>query len=138
MKLEGEVVITSCNMRVIIICYKQWDKVSLSNAETGKNLTKNVARVSRKWTMSDWNQMKKKPCPLRCNNLRILTFCWPCISVYLYQYLTKLMHKICFAISFISCLYMFRAHVLNIRRSKLHYTASGIIKPIVVMIPEAV
>jgi len=45
-----------------------------------------------------------------------------------------LMHKICFTISFISCLYMFRAHVLIIRRSKLHYTASGIITPIGVMI----
>jgi len=33
------------------------------------------------------------------------------------QYLTNLMHKICFTISFISCLYMFRAHVLIIRRS---------------------
>ena len=32
-----------------------------------------------------------------------------------------------FTTSFISCLYMFRAHVLFIRRSKLHYTASGII-----------
>ena len=32
--------------------------------------------------------------------------------------------------SFISCLYMFRAHVLIIRRSKLHYTASGIVTPI--------
>jgi len=31
-------------------------------------------------------------------------------------------------------LYMFRAHVLIIRRSKLHYTASGIITPIGVMI----
>jgi len=31
---------------------------------------------------------------------------------------------------FISCLYMFRAHILIIRRSKLHYTASGIITPI--------
>jgi len=31
---------------------------------------------------------------------------------------------------FISYLYMFRAHVLIIRRSKLHYTASGIITPI--------
>jgi len=40
------------------------------------------------------------------------------------------MHKICFTISFISCLYMFRAHVPIIRRSKLHYTASGIITPI--------
>jgi len=33
---------------------------------------------------------------------------------------------------------MFRAHVLIIRRSKLHFTASGIIKPIGVMIPEVV
>ena len=39
---------------------------------------------------------------------------------------------------FISCLYMFRTHVLIIRSSKLHYTASGIIIPIGVMIPEAV
>jgi len=57
--------------------------------------------------------------------------------VHLSQYLTDWMHKICFIISFISCLYMFRAHVLIIRRSKLHYTASGIITPIAVMIPEA-
>jgi len=60
----------------------------------------------------------------------VLTFCWPCIAVYLSQYLTNLMHKICFTINFISCLYMFRVHVLIIRRSKLHYTASGIITPI--------
>ena len=45
-----------------------------------------------------------------------LTFCWACISVYLSQYLTNLMHKICFTISFISRLYMFRAHVLIITR----------------------
>ena len=31
---------------------------------------------------------------------------------------------------FVSCLYMFRARVLVIRMSKLHYTASGIITPI--------
>ena len=37
------------------------------------------------------------------------------------------MHKILFYNKFISCLYMFRAHVLIIRMSKLHYTASGII-----------
>jgi len=35
-------------------------------------------------------------------------------------------------------MYMFRAHMLIIRRSKLYYTASGIITPIGVMIPEAV
>jgi len=49
---------------------------------------------------------------------------------------------------FISCLYMFRAHVLIIGRSKLYYTASGIITPIgrrpvhghlqSVMLPDAV
>ena len=38
--------------------------------------------------------------------------------------------QICFTVSFISCHYMFRAHVLIIRGSKLHYTASGIITPI--------
>ena len=32
---------------------------------------------------------------------------------------------------------MFRAHVLIIRRSKLYYTASGIITPVGVTIPEA-
>ena len=83
--------------------------------------------------------------------------------VYLSQYLTNLMHEICFTISFISWLYMFRAHVevrislhstsggqncitqylfrahvLIISRSKLHYTASGITTPIGVVIPEAV
>ena len=48
----------------------------------------------------------------------------------LFYYLTNLMHKICFTVSFISRLYMFRAHVLPIRRSKLHYTVSGIITSI--------
>ena len=33
---------------------------------------------------------------------------------------------------------MFRAHVLIVRWSKLYYTASGIITPMGVMIPEAV
>ena len=36
----------------------------------------------------------------------------------------------CFKVSFISRLYMFRAHVLIISRSKLHYTASGIVTPV--------
>jgi hypothetical protein len=53
-----------------------------------------------------------------------------CRLVDLSQYIINLMHKICFTISFISCLCMFRAHLLIIRRSKLHYTASGIITPI--------
>ena len=54
------------------------------------------------------------------------------------QYLTNLMHKSSFTIRFISCLYMIRAYMLIIRRSKLHYTDSGIITAIVVKIPEAV
>ena len=35
--------------------------------------------------------------------------------------------SLCFYNKFISCRYMFRAHVLIFSRSKLHYTASGII-----------
>jgi len=38
------------------------------------------------------------------------------------------MQKVLFYNKFISCLYMFRTHVLSIRRSKLHYTASDIMK----------
>ena len=38
--------------------------------------------------------------------------------------------KFLFYSKYISCLYMFRAHVLIIRRSKLRYTAAGIITPI--------
>ena len=37
------------------------------------------------------------------------------------------MHKNLFYSKFISCLYTFRARVLIIKRSKLYYTASGII-----------
>jgi len=40
------------------------------------------------------------------------------------------MHKFLFYNKLISCLYMFRKHVLIIRRSKLHFTASDIITPI--------
>jgi len=48
------------------------------------------------------------------------------------------MHKVLFYNKFISYLYMFREHVLIIRRSNLHDTAFGIITPTGVMIPEAV
>jgi len=55
------------------------------------------------------------------------------------QYFNQLdAKKFLFPKKFISCLYMFQAHVLIIRRSKLHYTASYIITPIGVKIPEAV
>jgi len=57
-------------------------------------------------------------------------------KLFLSQYLTNLVHKMFYTISFISCLYMFRSQALIIRRSKLHYTASGIITPIGVMISE--
>jgi len=66
------------------------------------------------------------------------------------QYLTNLMHKIYFTVSFILCLYLFRTHMLIIRRSTFYYTASGMITHIggslvhetatymCVIIPEAV
>jgi len=37
------------------------------------------------------------------------------------------MNKVLFYNKFIKCLYMFRALCVHIRRSKLYYTASGII-----------
>ena len=40
----------------------------------------------------------------------------------------------CFTISLFPSLYIFRANILNIRRSKLHYTVFGIITPMGVMI----
>jgi len=46
------------------------------------------------------------------------------------------MHKICFAISLFHGSTCFEHHVLIVRRSKLYYTASGIVTPIGVMIPE--
>jgi len=46
--------------------------------------------------------------------------------------------KFCFTISLFHASTCFRHHVLIIRRSKLHYTASGIITRIGVIIPEAV
>ena len=44
----------------------------------------------------------------------------------------------CFTISLFHASTCLEHYVLIIRRSKLHYTASGIITPIDVMIPEAV
>ena len=40
------------------------------------------------------------------------------------------MHKICFKISLFHASTCFEHHVLIVRRSKLYYTASGIITPI--------
>ena len=48
--------------------------------------------------------------------------------------LTNLMHKICFTISLFHASTCFEHHVLIVRRSKLYYTASGIITPVGVMI----
>jgi len=39
------------------------------------------------------------------------------------------MHKICFTISLFHASTCFEHHVLTLRRSKLYYTASGIITP---------
>ena len=44
----------------------------------------------------------------------------------------------CFTIRIFHASTCFEHHVLIIRRSKLYYTASGIITPIGMMIPEAV
>jgi len=51
-------------------------------------------------------------------------------SQYIYLSNNQLDAQNLFYNKFISCLYLLRAPVLIIRRSKLHYTASGIITPI--------
>jgi len=48
------------------------------------------------------------------------------------------MQKICFTVSLFHASTCFEHHVLIIRRSKLYYTASGIVTLIGVMIPDAV
>ena len=45
------------------------------------------------------------------------------------------MHKICFTMSLFHASTCFEHHMLIVRRSKLYYTASGIITPVGVMIP---
>ena len=40
------------------------------------------------------------------------------------------MHKICFTVSLFHASTCFEHHVLTVRRSKLYYTASGIITPV--------
>ena len=67
-------------------------------------------------------------------NLNGVVFNWKQSQLYLYIFISVInqldAQNFCFYNKFISCLYMFRAHVLIIRRSKLYYTASGIITPI--------
>ena len=72
-------------------------------------------------------------CGLHDEDLRKMETFWKFISVFNQFDAQNLFYK-----KFISYLYKFRAHVLIIRRSKLHYTASGIITPIGLLIPEAV
>ena len=70
-------------------------------------------------------------CLLNLSNFDVL------LTVHLSKFISVInqldAQNFCFTLSFISCLYMFRAHVLIIRRSKLHYTASGITTPIGVL-----
>jgi len=70
-----------------------------------------------------------------CNCICIfLTFCWPCNSCLFISVINQLdAQNFCFTVSLFHASTCFE-HVLIIRRSKLHYTASGIITPIDVMI----
>ena len=77
------------------------------------------------------------------NHIFFLIFCWPCISIYLFININQL-DALNFYNKFISSLYMFRAHVLIVRRANciiqslvLSYLCTGR-PPISVMIPETV
>ena len=56
------------------------------------------------------------------------------IFILIINQLDNLMHKLCFTINFFHACTCFEHHVINVRRSKLYYTASCIITPIGVMI----
>ena len=73
---------------------------------------------------------------------RCAVYCFSCQSViiqnkqknhffiFVFILVTNLMHKICFIISLFNASTCFEHHVLIVRRSKLYYTASGIITPV--------
>jgi len=116
-------------------------KMDRSWGEDATKISTGLRRRVHRWNKED---SEKKQ-----TFIFFLTFCWPCISVYLSQYLTNLMHKICFTISFISCLYMFRAVITPEKLThKFHYYLLIFIelyfsnfRPLTcfsVMIPEAV
>ena len=66
---------------------------------------------------------------LQCCNVSI--FFYVLLTVHLSIFISEFnqldAQNFCFTIGFISYIYVFRVRVLIIRRSKLHYTASGII-----------
>ena len=98
-------------------------KMSKRIAENVQACCKKTNGIGREWQKSKSFSMEKKVKLLKKiwifqqNNeiLVILVQDIPlCLTaLHLSQYLTNVMHKICFTISFISCLYMLRAHVLE-------------------------
>ena len=82
---------------------------------------------------------KKFPYSLRDNKL--LTNFDVLLTVHLSIFIlviNQLDAQNCFTISLFHASTCFEHHVLIVRRSKLYYTASGIITPVGVMIPDAV
>ena len=71
--------------------------------------------------------LTSRPSAFLCRiSLQLLAVTYP---FYIYLNINQI-DALNFCNEFISCLYMFRAHVLIVRRSKFYYTASGIITPI--------
>ena len=66
--------------------------VFFENLSTKLKFLSHLTRTRQEQRVLSWRLMQ--------TNNNILTFCWPCTSVYLSHYLTNLMHKICFTISF--------------------------------------
>ena len=80
------------------------------------NLTTIPCRCHEIWeTLTSWNPLGLSR-PVTGLLYRYCTIFDVLLTVHLSIFIsviTNLMHKICFTISFISCLYMFRAHVLE-------------------------
>ena len=82
------------------------------------NLYDYVTSVKELLTGTNFNDMKDVMYVIKNRPIHFLTFCWPCISIYLFININQL-DALNFILSFISSLYMFRAHVLIVRRAKI-------------------
>ena len=74
---------------------------------------------------TSWGETKRIQIKL-CTTF-FLKFCWPCICLFISVINQLDVQNFCFTISSFHASTCFEHYVLIIRRSKLHYTAAGII-----------
>ena len=131
------------NRAILRYCRNCWNRMGIERGDTYVTMSYTICNILKifwgwlrqnvRWEEGEHSWVTGEPShrvsdrkPGR-NIPQILIFCWPCVSVYLFIYLYQPTWCTKFYIKFISSLYMFRAHVLIVRKAKLYYTVSGII-----------